>query len=70
MKIKDIFNVLDTSEVQRICVFPKTQPVLGIRPNEGRFVSISISDRDKIMQILDMEVEQISISNGFLNINV
>ncbi|MEE3344442.1 MAG: hypothetical protein VZS44_10150 [Bacilli bacterium] len=70
MKIKDIFNVLDTSEVQRICVFPKTQPVLGIRPNEGRFVSISITDRDKIMQILDMEVEQISISDGFLNINV
>ena len=70
MKIKDIFNVLDTSEVQRICVFPKTQPVLGVRPSEGRFISLSITDRDKISQILDVEVEQISIRDNIMTINV
>lgn len=70
MLVKDLFNVLDLSEVQRICIIPKTQPVLGVRPNEGRFISISISDRDKISQISDIEVEQIYIRDGVLNINV
>ena len=47
MLVKDLFNVLDLSEVQRICIIPKTQAVLGVRPNEGRFISISISDRSR-----------------------
>lgn len=70
MLVKDLFNVLDLSEVQRICIIPKTQAVLGVRPNEGRFISISISDRDKISQISNIEVEQIYIRDGVLNINV
>lgn len=70
MLIKDLFNVLDLSEVQRICILPKTQAVLGIRPSEGRFISINISDRDKISQVADVEVEQIYIRDGMLNITV
>jgi hypothetical protein len=70
MLVKDIFKVVDVGEVSRIIVIPKTQPVLGQMPNEGRFISISISDREKMEQIADLEVEQLSVSNNMLTINV
>ena len=70
MAIKDIYNVMDLSTVSRFVITPKTQPILGISPNSGRFIAISLSDRDKISQILDVEVEQISIIDNLMYINV
>lgn len=70
MRVKDIFYVIDTSEVNRILVIPKTQPVLGQTPSSGHFISISIFDKDKIAQISELEVEQLSVHDGILTINI
>lgn len=70
MQIKDIYNVMDLSSVSRFVITPKTQSILGVSPSSGRFVSINTSDRDKISQILDIEVEQISILDNMMYITV
>lgn len=38
MLIKDIFRVINTSEVSRVVIKPKCQPVLGVRPEIGNLL--------------------------------
>lgn len=70
MIIKDIFSVIDTTEVSRVIISPKYQSVLGIRPETGKFVTISLADSEKLAQISDLEVEQLSVLNNMLYITV
>lgn len=70
MLIKDIFKVINTSEVSRVVIKPKCQPVLGVRPEIGKFVTISLSDYEKLAQVSDLEVYQLSVANNMLYIDV
>lgn len=70
MLIKDIFRVINTSEVSRVVIKPKYQSVLGVRPEIGKFVTISLSDYEKLAQVSDLEVYQLSVANNMLYIDV
>lgn len=70
MLIKDIFRVIDTSQCTRICITPVSRPVLGQMPSAGRFVCIGLTDREKMAQVEDLEVEKLSIMNDMICVNV
>lgn len=70
MLVKNIFNVIDRSEVSKVIVTPVYNAVLGVRPSPGRWVSIDVNDSEALASIGELEVEKLAVMNDMLKITV
>lgn len=55
MKFYEFYKFLKQGGVQKILVFPGSEPIFGWKLNDWKFISIDMND-DRIKELFDREV--------------
>jgi len=70
MIVQQLLNIIDTHEVTHIVISPINNPVLGVRPSSGRWVSVDIHDTNSIYEIANLDIISLGVMNNMLHITV
>ena len=70
MIVQQLLNIINTYEVTHIIISPVNNPVLGVRPSSGRWVSVDIHDTNSIYEIANLEVISLGVMNDMIHITV
>lgn len=63
MVIRDLRRVIELPMDPRFVIIPKTKPILGVYPEAGRFVSLSLND-PRLDEIAMEEIETLRIEDN------
>jgi hypothetical protein len=70
MTINNLLSTLDTTRCTRLIVVPTTRDVLGQLPMAGRFISIGVTDWEKIDKIKDLTIDKLYVMGEQLTVEI